>query len=250
MTDTDVTPYVFEGVELYPPDHVTVIGSTHMKGGGTTKTTNCMFTAFALVARGFRVRVVSYDREHSAVSWADKGAAGIGLFQRGPAIPWPKGLEVEPADSPEDLMDLVHEFDGDYVIVDGSPADEESVKIVAAVCHVVVLPMEPGTLVLEQAPVTAALVREVEDEQGRTIMLRVLLVRVNRITRVARRTKEVLAESDIETLKTSIGNHTEISEMAHQVPRRLYGWETVVVELLGEDRLKELENHKMVINND
>lgn len=243
MTLTDAMPYVTEdGVELYPPDHVTVIGSTHIKGAGTTKTTNCMMSAFAFVKRGLRVRVVSFDREHSAVSWADKGYEGTGLFQdpKKTVIPWPDDLEVEGADSPSDLMELIHDYDGDIVMVDGSPADPESVRIVAAVCHIVVLPMEPGSLVLEQAPVTVALAQEIEEEQGRDIDVRVLLVRVQIATRVAQKTKEVLDGSGIPVMKVTIGDHTAIKEVAHQVPRRLFGWDAVVIELLGDDKINEL----------
>lgn len=248
MTLTDVVPYVSaDGVDLYPPDHLIVIGSTNIKGGGTTKTTNCMMSAFAFVKRGLRVRVVSFDREHSAVSWADKGFGGTGLFQdpKKPVLPWPDGLEVEPADSVEDLMELIHNYDGDIVMVDGSPADPESVRVVASVCHIVILPMEPGSLVLEQAPVTVGLVHEVEAEQGRTIDVRVLLVRVQIQTRVAQTTKAVLDGSGIAVMKVTIGDHTAIKEAAHQVPRRLFGWDAVIIEILGDDKINELaENRK------
>lgn len=250
MTTTDAAPYVYGGVEIYPPNHVRVLGSVHIKGGGTTKTTNCMMTAFALVAKGARVRVISFDKEHSSVSWADKGFAGNSVFRRGtaPALPWPKELEVEPADSLEDLIELTHDYDGDYVIIDGSPADPESVRIVAALCHHVILPMEPGPLVLEQAPVTADLVREIEDYQGRDIDVRVLLVRVNIVTKVAQTTKKVLGASQIKVMDVTIGDHTGIKECAHQVPRRLYGWDHVIRELLGDEEINRLEKRKLEIN--
>lgn len=247
MTHTDVIPYSVEDVDLYPPEHVCVIGSTSIKGGGTTKTTNCMMSAFALAARGLRVRVVSFDREHSAVSWADKAEMGLGLFQRGKPLAWPEGLDVEEANSVEDLMELIHDYDGDVVLVDGSPADPDSVRAVAAVCHYVVVPMEPGGLVLEQAPVTAELVREVERHQNRFIDLRVLLVRVQMATRVATITREVLAGSEITVMQMTIGDHTAIKEIAHQVPRRLYGWDTVVVELLGDDLINQLVANRKAI---
>jgi cellulose biosynthesis protein BcsQ len=234
MANTSVEPFVIDGVSLRPPDHLTVIGSEHIKGGGTTKTTNCMMTAFALVALGYRVRVVSYDREHSSVSWADKAARGLSAFQVGKPLPWPDKFEVENADTLEDLVELVHDYDGDYVIIDGGPADPDSVQTVAALCHYVILPMEPGPLVLEQAPVTVSLVQEVSDAQGREIDVRVLLVRVNLVTRVARTTREILDGSEIVVMDVMIGDATGIKEAAHQVPRRLYGWDRVVRELLGD----------------
>lgn len=213
----------------YPPKSAEVWSFTNIKGGGTTKTTATMMTAFALTRRGESATVISWDRIHSAVSWADKAADGIGMWGKG--LDWPENLYVEPADEVTDMHDLVVSAKTDKVLIDGGPADHESVKEIARLSDKVIVPMEPGSLVIEQAPITLDLVAEVEDEQSRRIDSRILLVRVKMATIVAEKTMAVLKGHNLNVMKMTIGERTGIGRAAHQVPRQLYGYESVVDEL-------------------
>ncbi len=217
-----------------PPEHTRVIGSTHIKGGGTTKTTLAIMLGHALVRRGYSVRVVSWDRVHSAVSWAEKAQNGVGMGG-GAYRPWPEAYEVEAADDLDELYGLVHGSEADYTIIDGGPADPEGLKALASLCHRIMLPTEPGYLPAEQVSPVFELVNEVEEDQGREIDCRVLLVRVPTGTAIAAQVESALTSLGFPMMNTKIPNNALVTRAAHSVPTRLYGFERVADEVLAAE---------------
>lgn len=218
-------------VSWRPPDHTQVIGSTHLKGGGTTKTTAAIMLGHALARLGFSVRVVSYDRVHSAVSWAEKAHAGVGMGGSA-ARPWPENYEVEAANSLEELYGLVHGSQADFTIIDGGPADPDGLKALAALCHKIIIPTEPGYLTAEQVSPTFELVYQVEADQGREIDIRVLMVRVKAATAIAKQVEDALHELNLPTMTTRIADNALVTRAAHSVPTRLFGYDLVARELV------------------
>lgn len=227
-----------------PPDHTRVIGSTHIKGGGTTKTTLAIMLGHALVRRGYSVRVVSWDRVHSAVSWTEKADQGVGLGG-GVHRPWPETYEVEAADDLDELYGLVHGSQADYTIIDGGPADPEGLKALAALCHKIILPTEPGYLPAEQVGPVFELVSEVEEDQGREIDCKVLLVRVHAATAIAGQVEGALTSLGFPMMETKIPNNALVARAAHSVPTRLYGFERVADEVLATENGRPIETREL-----
>lgn len=215
-----------------PPTHTRVIGSTHIKGGGTTKTTLAIMLGHAFVRLGFTVRVVSWDRVHSAVSWADKAAGGQGLGGAAKRE-WPSTYEVEAADDLDELYGLVHGSQTDITIIDGGPADPEGLKALASLCDEMLLPTEPGYLPAEQVSPVFELVHEVEEDHGREIDCRILLVRVHATSAIASQVEQALSSLNYPMMKTKIADNLLITRAAHSVPVRLHGFEKVAAELLN-----------------
>ncbi|MGW4354616.1 ParA family protein [Nocardia sp. NPDC004582] len=213
-----------------PPEDCTVIASTHIKGGGTTKTTCAIMSGFAYVRSGKDVDLVSYDNYHSAVAWADKAHEGLGL---GGAAhrEWPANYGVEPANTEAELYGIIHGSNASRRIIDGGPADPEGLKNIARLSHKIILPTEPGYLTVEQITGAYDLVGEVEQEQGRQIDCRVLFVRVDPSAALTRDIEDALSSVGIPVMKARIRNNTLVARSAHSVPLRLFGYEAVVEEL-------------------
>lgn len=213
-----------------PPEVGMTIASTHVKGGGTTKTTAAVMMGHSYVRRGEDVTLVSWDQFHSAVSWADKAHEGIGL---GGAAhrPWPENFVVEGAEDEDDLYGLIHGSTAQRKIIDGGPADPESIKLLARLSNVVILPTEPGYLTAEQVTPAFDLVGEVEDEQNRKIDVRVLLVRVDPHSALSNQVRDMLGAVGIPVMKTEIRQNILVARSAHSVPLRTYGYEKVIEEI-------------------
>ncbi|MCC3318400.1 hypothetical protein [Nocardia africana] len=213
-----------------PPATGKTIGSAHVKGGGTTKTTAAILTGHAYIARGETVDVISFDYFHSAVSWADKAHEGLGLGKAAHR-PWPKNYNVEPADTDDDLWSLIHGSAASRRIIDGGPADPESFKKVVRLSDTVILPTEPSYLTIEQVTAAFELVGEIEEEQNRQIDARVLLVRVNPSLALTKDVREALTTVNIPVMESMIRQDGNIARAAHTVPLRCFGYEKVVEEL-------------------
>ena len=213
-----------------PPQNCTVIASTHVKGGGTTKTTAAILSGFGYARQGLDVDLVSYDKYHAAVSWADKANAGLGLGGAAHRL-WPENYSVEPADSEEELYGLIHGSYAPIRIIDGGPADPEGLKNIARLSHKIILPTEPGFLPLEQISSAYELVLEVEQEQGRQIDCRVLFVRCDPSSALTRDCEQAVSAAGIPVMKSRIRNSASVARAAHSVPLRLFGYEQVIEEL-------------------
>ncbi|ATL72528.1 hypothetical protein CRH09_39860 (plasmid) [Nocardia terpenica] len=189
-----------------------------------------MMMGHAYIRRGEDVTLVSWDRYHSAVSWADKAHEGVGLGGAAHRL-WPDNFVVEGAEDEDDLYGLIHGSTASRKIVDGGPADPESLKLIARLADVVILPTEPGYLTTEQIMPAFDLVGEIEQEQGRKIDTRVLLVRVDPNTALAKQARDMLEAVGIPVMKAQIRQNTLVARAAHSVPVRLFGYEAVVEEL-------------------
>lgn len=213
-----------------PPPTGKTIASTHIKGGGTTKTTAAMMMGHSYIRAGEDVSLTSWDYFHAAVSWADKAHEGVGLGGSAHRL-WPENFIVEGADNEEELYGLVHGSQASRRIIDGGPADPEGLKTLARLADVIILPTEPGYLTIEQITPVFDLVGEVEEEQGRKIDCRVLLVRVDPALALTRETKEVLEAVGIPVMRAQIRQNALIARAAQSVPLRLFGYEAVIEEI-------------------
>lgn len=112
------------------------------KKGGAGKSTTAVGVAFGLQRRGLRVGFIDTDPNGSASRWL----ATVADMDTVPCTP----TEL-PA-----LLDGVRDL-YDVVVVDSPPNDEGAIAAIAAVSSLVVIPMAPTPIEIDQLPDTIAL---------------------------------------------------------------------------------------------
>lgn len=186
-----------------------VLGFVNKKGGAG-KTTTAVGTALGLSARGLRVGVIDTDPNGSASRWLETVDE----------------VDTVPC-SASDLRSLLEGIRNDYdvVVIDSPPNDTSAISEIAAVSDLVLVPLAPSMIEVDQLPDTVDLIVP----SGRPWL--VIPVRVRMSTSAGRTIREMCRDQGVPVTRSIVPLSESIAKaFGEELPRLSFS--SLVDELL------------------
>ncbi|AEX41441.1 ParA family protein [Corynebacterium diphtheriae] len=182
--------------------------------GGTGKTTSAIYLTTALANQGKQVHVLDGDPQGSATEWAQQ-AEDAGT---------PLAFEVVTANARS--ISRTKTTSSEWIIIDCPPGESGVIDAAIHVADHVIVPTRPSTIGVNRMWSTTDLV-------GQT-PLTVLLTPVIPNTNSLQELREALEEDHIATFRIGIPQREAIKKTFGQVPQKLYGYDSILAELIKE----------------
>ena len=188
--------------------------------GGVGKTTLAVHLGAHLAAVGKRVVVVDADPNRSSSEYLRDAAPE---------------LQVERADSGDDLLDGLPQLDGDgvVVVVDAPAGSDEAVRAVLLRAHLAIVPTGPGALDLRALVRTSRLIAQARSIRGGVPAAVVVVNRIRSGSNLAREASTLAAEAGLPVARSMLAERVGLADAVGQ-GRLAWNWpasEASAVEL-------------------
>lgn len=186
--------------------------------GGSGKTTTTFYLAMCAVREGHEVVVVDADNERGALAWAHLADG----------LPFQVVL-AEEDNLPSQVVSLREA--GKTVFIDGPPNNREYVLSAAGIADRIVIPMTPEPADMNRLMPILKQLRNLELSLGRPLNVRVLLVKFNPRTVLAREVRQGLEEEGLPMFEATTRDLQRYKQEFLRVPSYLSEYEAVWDEL-------------------
>lgn len=207
-----------------PDDYPDTLAVANLKGG-CGKTTTTVFLGEAIAATGLSVAVLDTDPQASAHKWAGRAD------ERGDPLT-PTYSQPQPGESIAEAAARLREDSGaDLVLIDTPPGagDRDITLEAVSVSTGVIVPCRASTVEARELRPTFTLAREAGSPAV------VLRIAVDLRMKASKGFGQALEESGIQVFRNAIPYNARMLEAGSGRPDKLYGYQWVWSEILGDN---------------